>query len=69
MVMAPNALGTDNLHEQEHAAFHGYADDGYSDSELDGGRGKGANGKPRTRLGYQRISIACCTAYRHLTDI
>lgn len=69
MVMAPNALGTDNLHEQEHAAFHGYADDGYSDSELDGGRGKGANGKPRTRLGYQRISIACCTAYRHLSDM
>ena len=69
MVMAPNALGSDNLHEQEHAAFHGYADDGYSDSELDGGRGKGANGKPRTRLGYQRISIACCTAYRHLSDM
>lgn len=59
MVMAPNALGSDHLHEQDHAAFHGYADDGYSDSELDGGRGKGANGKPRTRLGYQRISIAC----------
>jgi hypothetical protein len=59
-MMAPNALGAETLHEQQdHSAFHSYSPEHYSDSELDGGRGKGANGKPRTRLGYQRISIAC----------
>src|SRR5947207_14955675 len=60
-MMAPNALGAETLVEQqEHSAFQPYSPEHYSDVELDGGRWKGANGKPRTRLGYQRISIACC---------
>jgi len=59
-MMAPNALSAEPIHhhEQDHQS-HYYAEDQYSDSELDAMRGKGANGKPRTRLGYQRISIAC----------
>jgi hypothetical protein len=57
-MMAPNAITADSVHDQEHHGYH-YADEQYSDSELDATRGKGANGKPRTRLGYQRISIAC----------
>ena len=65
-MMAPNALVADSSHEQEHPSFH-YGEDQYSDSELDGGRGKGANGKPRTRLGYQRISIACCILCNHFS--
>jgi hypothetical protein len=32
-----------------------------SGSELEGGRGKGKNDTPRTRLGYPRVSIACGT--------
>ena len=62
-MMAPNAVGgTDSsLHDhQDHGAYQSYSPENYSDSELDAGRGKGTNGKPRTRLGYQRISIACC---------
>lgn len=60
-MMAPNALGTETIEQQDHShSFQPYSPEHFSDSELDGGRGKGANGKPRTRLGYQRISIACC---------
>ena len=58
-MMAPNASGAETLHDSDHGAF-AYSPDHYSDSELDGSREKGASGKPRTRLGYQRISIACC---------
>jgi hypothetical protein len=58
-MMAPNALGAETIEQQDHS-FQPYSPEHYSDSEIDGGRGKGANGKPRTRLGYQRISIACC---------
>jgi hypothetical protein len=57
--MAPNAL-VDDMEHQDGGAFQSYSPENYSDPEMDGDRGKGANGKPRTRLGYQRISIACC---------
>ena len=58
-MMAPNAL-IEDMDPQDGGAYQSYSPEHYSDSEIDGGRGKGANGKPRTRLGYQRISIACC---------
>lgn len=62
-MMAPNAVGPETLHDQDHMAFHSYSPEHYSDTEVEGGRGKSSSGKPRTRLGYQRISIACCTYF------
>ena len=71
--MAPHIGGPDNaLEQQDHSGFNRYSPDNYSDSEMDNGRGKGANGKPRTRLGYQRISIACCISplgFRQISNV
>lgn len=48
--------------ERDRGKFRHYSPETDSDSGLEDVRSKAVFEKRRTRLGYQRLSIACCTA-------